>query len=269
MIGGAREEKSRTRREMRTPVAQPLRSAEDLELQRALDASRREAEEASALLPALVREPQPLTNLAHEYASGNRSALYEAKAAFLDRRYQAIRRVRGDGNCLYRGFHTSWMEWLLRHSTEQTQVWRDLIPSVSKELAVHLPEPLGAELVDLGTRFAQRTSVLCDSSANETTEARSLTARPVLCTPPPSHPYHPLAPPPKPHEMNLCHSPPIDPARSRGFIRRQARTSRRPRRCAGSDWSRRPTCAHTGKSLSPTARTSNARLKASWRRTWR
>ena len=50
---------------------------------------------------------------ADEYAAGTRADLYAAKARHLERRYSAIRRVRGDGNCFYRAFHVSWMERLL------------------------------------------------------------------------------------------------------------------------------------------------------------
>ena len=79
-------------------------SSEEEALARALAES---AAMASTELPPLISTPLPLQNLAAEYSSGSRADLYSAKARHLEQRYAAIRRVRGDGNCFYRGFHVS------------------------------------------------------------------------------------------------------------------------------------------------------------------
>ena len=100
----------------------------------------------------------------------------------------AIRRIRGDGNCLYRGFHTSWTEWLLRYPTDQEYVWKQLVPRVSERLKPNLPEPMATQLIELGRGFAGRLQRLCE--ATDSLEVCFLGTLPCEaccshCTPPP------------------------------------------------------------------------------------
>ena len=115
--------------------------------------------------PPLISTPLPLQNLAAEYSSGSRADLYSAKARHLEQRYAAIRRVCGDGNCFYRGFHVSWMERLLHlPARAQAEAWSRLVPAASAQYADALPEgPLRAELTSLGEGFAARTRALCEA----------------------------------------------------------------------------------------------------------
>ncbi|KAL1508714.1 hypothetical protein AB1Y20_004809 [Prymnesium parvum] len=137
-------------------------SCDEEELQRALDESRRLAEASCSRLPPLLSAPLPLPELAREYSSGAHAELYEAKAAFLARRYRALLRVRGDGNCLYRAFHVSWVEWLLQlQPRRRAYFWEELVPFVSARLSAHLPAPLGEELLQLGRAVATRVSIVC------------------------------------------------------------------------------------------------------------
>eukprot|EP00908_Phaeocystis_cordata_P008054 Transcript_18720.p2 GENE.Transcript_18720~~Transcript_18720.p2 ORF type:complete len:150 (-),score=57.15 Transcript_18720:3-452(-) len=137
-------------------------SSEEAALARALAES---AAMASTELPPLISTPLPLQNLAAEYSSGSRADLYGAKARHLEQRYAAIRRVRGDGNCFYRGFHVSWMERLLHlPARAQAEAWSRLVPAASAQYADALPEgPLRAELTSLGEGFAARTRALAEA----------------------------------------------------------------------------------------------------------
>eukprot|EP00966_Prymnesium_polylepis_P237601 5495401-Prymnesium_polylepis.1 len=116
--------------------------------------------------PPLVSPAKSIRiHLAKEYAKTSRAAAYEAKAAFLERRYAAMRQVRGDGNCMYRALLTGWMEWLLRMPLAVQAYALEWLAhralSLSLELAPQLPGAGGDELLTLGTAFARRTRALC------------------------------------------------------------------------------------------------------------
>ena len=117
----------------------------------------------------LISKPLPLSELAEEYAQGQRADLWRAKAHLLEGRYANIRRVRGDGNCFYRGFHVSWMERLLQLSPkEQSRVWLRLVPQATQQYQDSLPDgPLRAELETLGKGFAERTREMCEAARQE------------------------------------------------------------------------------------------------------
>lgn len=58
-----------------------------------------------------VGDKEPLSALAAEYQSGN--AILLEKIKFLEEKYSAIRRTRGDGNCFFRSFMFSYLEHIL------------------------------------------------------------------------------------------------------------------------------------------------------------
>ena len=152
--------------------SQALLSDEDA-LAQALAASRLEAESAEGRTSA-ISSALPLSDLAAEYAGGLHADLYQAKSRFLEKRYGAFRRVRGDGNCFYRAFYVSWMERLIGLSAvEQREVWDRLMPSRSAALEPHLPAALGISLVGLGRDVAERTRLLCTVGEGDA-EARLL-----------------------------------------------------------------------------------------------
>ena len=131
----------------------------------AIAESARMADAASAHLPPLVSHTHPFSNLSQEYANGARAELYEAKAHFFEERYQAIRRVRGDGNCFYRAFHVSWMERLLQlPAADQEDAWKRIVPTATAAVAKHLPEEQRFQMQELSVSFAERTSALCAAS---------------------------------------------------------------------------------------------------------
>lgn len=61
---------------------------------------------------ALIGEREPLSALRDEYRSDNAS-VFAAKAEALSKRYRALRRARGDGNCFFRSFMFALAEGLL------------------------------------------------------------------------------------------------------------------------------------------------------------
>ena len=126
-----------------------------------------ESKKGRGAVPAgeLISKPLPLSALSDEYAQGTRADLYRAKRHHLEGQYATIRRVRGDGNCFYRGFHVSWMERLLQlPRVEQSRVWLRLVPQAIQEYEDSLPDgPLRGELDKLGKEFADRTREMCDA----------------------------------------------------------------------------------------------------------
>ncbi|XP_007043788.2 PREDICTED: ubiquitin thioesterase otubain-like isoform X2 [Theobroma cacao] len=67
------------------------------------------AEEAKKV--PFVGDKEPLTMLAAEYESG--SPILLEKIKLLGQQYAAIRRTRGDGNCFFRSFMFSYLEYVL------------------------------------------------------------------------------------------------------------------------------------------------------------
>ncbi|KAJ7957482.1 Ubiquitin thioesterase [Quillaja saponaria] len=78
-----------------------------------------QAEEAKKVL--FVGDKEPLSTLAAEYQSG--SSIMIEKIKVLDEHYAAIRRTRGDGNCFFRSFMFSYLEYILQ-SQDQEEVER-------------------------------------------------------------------------------------------------------------------------------------------------
>ena len=64
---------------------------------------------------ALIGEREPLSALQEEYANEG-AETFAAKAGALARRYGALRRARGDGNCFFRSFMFSLAEGLLERN---------------------------------------------------------------------------------------------------------------------------------------------------------
>jgi len=147
-------------------------------LRRALAESSAMAHSAEAALPPLISMRKNFDDLAAEYARGTRADLYRAKARHLEGHYQALRRVRGDGNCFYRGFHVSWMERLLQlPEGEQSRVWLRVVPEATQVYLDSLPEgPLRAQLEFLGKEFAERTREMCVAARAGSAESTLLDA---------------------------------------------------------------------------------------------
>lgn len=142
------------------PLAAQLAREQD-ELERALSESRRLAEAVAVGAVPLVRSV-PLDELVLEYAASERAALYEAKVEFLKRSYRALWRICGDGNCLYRSFFTSMLEWLLFQPVElQSDLTRQLVLAASTRLNQHLPEGLGSQLNSLASAVTRRIREMC------------------------------------------------------------------------------------------------------------
>lgn len=72
--------------------------------------------QAEAMKGPLVSDPMSALCLKAEYA-GNANELFMTGIESLHRRYDAMRRVRGDGNCFFRGFIFALCEQLLSPST--------------------------------------------------------------------------------------------------------------------------------------------------------
>eukprot|EP00271_Cylindrocystis_brebissonii_P002609 TRINITY_DN13373_c0_g1_i1.p1 TRINITY_DN13373_c0_g1~~TRINITY_DN13373_c0_g1_i1.p1 ORF type:complete len:403 (+),score=62.24 TRINITY_DN13373_c0_g1_i1:33-1241(+) len=70
----------------------------------------------SAMKLPFVGEKEPLSVLAEEYENGN--AVFRAKIERLAGRYDGIRRSRGDGNCFFRSFMFSYLEYILVNQDE-------------------------------------------------------------------------------------------------------------------------------------------------------
>lgn len=64
----------------------------------------------------LVGDPEPLSELAQEYAHG--ASQFQRKIAALQHDYGLMRRTRGDGNCFYRSFVFSMIEHLMLSGDE-------------------------------------------------------------------------------------------------------------------------------------------------------
>ena len=150
--------------------------SEEEALRRALAESSAMAHSAEAALPPLISMRKNLDDLAAEYAQGTRADLYRAKARHLAVRYQALRRVRGDGNCFYRGFHVSWMERLLQLPfSEQSRVWLRVVPEATQHYQDWLPAgQLRAELEFLGKEFGERTRKMCEAARAGSAESTLL-----------------------------------------------------------------------------------------------
>ena len=145
---------------------------EERELREALEVSRRLHESHASSTPPLISAALDLHALAAEYANGHRADCMRAKIRHLGRRYSAIKRVRGDGNCFYRAFYVSWMERLLDLTLDQqTDVWQRLVPQTSLALARELPEALGERLLEIGRGLEHRTRALCQGSSGSASTA--------------------------------------------------------------------------------------------------
>ncbi|VFQ75263.1 unnamed protein product [Cuscuta campestris] len=77
------------------------------------------AEEAEKLL--FVGDKEPLSSLEAEYQSGSPILLQKIK--ILSEQYASIRRTRGDGNCFFRSFMFSYLEYILE-AQDQEEVER-------------------------------------------------------------------------------------------------------------------------------------------------
>ncbi|OVA09679.1 Ovarian tumor [Macleaya cordata] len=73
------------------------------------------------LVQELILEPEPLSALSAEYQSG--SPVLQEKIKVLGEIYAAIRRTRGDGNCFFRCFMFSYLEYILE-SQDKAEVDR-------------------------------------------------------------------------------------------------------------------------------------------------
>ena len=136
---------------------------EEEALQKAMEESR-SAAQTNTVSP-LVSVPLALTEVANEYASGNRADLWRAKTRHLARKYQSIQRVRGDGNCFYRAFIVSFLERLLiMRPDERSPICNRLVP-VSRQFVACLPAHLGEKLESHAADFAQSLLRLCEAGA--------------------------------------------------------------------------------------------------------
>ncbi|KAF8107892.1 hypothetical protein N665_0116s0097 [Sinapis alba] len=77
-------------------------------------------QEESAKVP-YVGDKEPLSSLSAEYQAG--SPILLEKIKILDNQYIAIRRTRGDGNCFFRSFMFSYLEYILE-SQDRVEVDR-------------------------------------------------------------------------------------------------------------------------------------------------
>lgn len=90
-----------------------------------------------------------------------------AKLVLLRAHYGGMRRVRGDGNCFYRALMIGWLERLVAAPPpQQRHVWQTLLPSLTEQAAVALPEAVRAEFGKLGETFAARVKHVCEQASS-------------------------------------------------------------------------------------------------------
>jgi ubiquitin thioesterase protein OTUB1 len=164
--------------EMELAIAESLRSTQhpSIHPKEHRDSAQTEAADVQAALTAsleiagqqeddrrpLVAGLLPLNALMAEYTNSRSADLYHATTQTLSARYESIRRIRGDGNCFYRAFFVSWMGRLLGLPVEQqSDVWQRIVPSMERELRLHLPAELAELLPALGRTVADHVRGLC------------------------------------------------------------------------------------------------------------
>ena len=125
--------------------------------------------ESGVVVPPDVGDASPLTILEAEYANSSRADLWASKLRALSSRYQAMRRVRGDGNCFYRSLWMGYMERLLGQPVEvQRHFYDELVPMLTLTMAAELPdEARRQEFVRLGELFADSARRVCVGSSGE------------------------------------------------------------------------------------------------------
>jgi len=148
-------------------------STEDEELARALEESMRTAAEPP--VPPDAHSTIGLNELfEHDYKHGAKADLWRAKLHALSQKYEAVRRVRGEGNCFYRSFWMSWVDRLLSGASQpfsgsrhpllgdvHSAAWAGQVIVLSSGAAASLPEEQAAQVVALGAAFIERTRGLC------------------------------------------------------------------------------------------------------------
>lgn len=148
-------------------------STEDEELARALEESMRTAAEPP--VPPDAHSPIGLNELfEHDYKHGAKADLWRAKLHALSQKYEAVRRVRGEGNCFYRSFWMSWVDRLLSGASQpfsgsrhpllgdvHSAAWAGQVIVLSSGAAASLPEEQAVQVVALGAAFIERTRGLC------------------------------------------------------------------------------------------------------------
>ena len=123
--------------------------------------------EGGVIIPPDVGDSSDLSALEAEYANGPRAELWAAKLRTLGRRYRAMRRVRGDGNCFYRSLWMGYMERLCGlGADEQRRFWAEVVPQCTSSMVAHLPdEQRRAEFADLGEKFAASVRAIVEAAA--------------------------------------------------------------------------------------------------------
>lgn len=97
----------------------------------------REIEKQIADVQNLISQCQPLADLVEEYAKEDQ--VYLQKFTDLGKRFTHLRKVRGDGNCFFRGFGFAYLETLLSDEVELARFKE--IATKSKEELVALGFP--------------------------------------------------------------------------------------------------------------------------------
>lgn len=100
----------------------------------------------------LVSDPMSVLCLKAEYA-GNANANFMSGIDSLNKRYEAMRRVRGDGNCFFRGFIFALCEQLLRTSKSNNSSTGAATNTTSARLRARIGEKIRAsksELIAVG-----------------------------------------------------------------------------------------------------------------------
>ncbi|KAL8619710.1 hypothetical protein ACOMHN_025796 [Nucella lapillus] len=94
----------------------------------------KEIEKEIAEHQQLIGPCQPVEDLIEEYA--NEDQVYRQKLIDLRKRYSHIRKVRGDGNCFFRGFGFAYLETLMKDKEEHERFLKKVEKTQEELLAL-------------------------------------------------------------------------------------------------------------------------------------